>query len=801
MDPLRASLLGGGPADDGASTSASSHTSSASSRPAAASPTHALLPWLYPSAPVATSSSSLPSKKTPTVLVAPPQALAEVRAHLSKPRHALLGEWRATAICGNDILASVLYSTGLVAAKAGKLTPVAQALVSAVLYCFRAIYEEAVTAVPLNGGSYNVLLNSTSKRAAAVAAALGIISYLATGVVSATSALHYLNSTQLVAVPIVPGAVALLLAFALLSLVGIGESAAVALAIFVAHVLTLALLAACSLYFVIAHDGGRTLVDNWHTPLPAVQIAAADPDLLNATSVFSDPGDALLNGTLVEAEDRVLHGTVATALFFGFASAMLGITGFETSAQFVEQQQPGVFRKTLRNMWALATLFNVSLSVLALAVLPLSVIYGDDAVDSTAKCNDVVLAEMARKAAGDWLARWVSLDAFVVLAGGVLTSYVGITGLVRRLAGDRVLPAFLSRTNAWRGTNHYIILLFFVAQASLVVWLDADSSALAGVFTLAFLTVMALFAAGCMLLKLKRDEIPRDVRASWASCVVGLAMVLAGLVGNLLANPSIFSYFALYFSALAGVMLLMLERVVLLRVLLHILRSICPSRSTPKSMKKKKKNGESSWLGCFRRSSSQEDRLREQQQQEQLVKKLEDEQEDGDPSYYRHTGAIGGQTIAAVLRAIHLPPIVFFCKRPELAVLNKAVLYVRKNEQTHNLRIVHVSASDDDGHHSDGHEAIDVHTKTIQRRAAGQSGEPEDPVEELHAMVAVLDRMYPKLHVEFVAVRAPGGRFNPALVTWLSSEMGVPPNMMFIRQPGCARIHRVAALGVRVITS
>lgn len=786
MDPLRASLLGGGHADPPA----------AWTRHPSVSPTHALLPWLYPSAPAA--SSRFAAGKAATVLEAPPQALAAARAHLSAPRHALLGEWRATAICGNDILASVLYSTGLVAAKAGKLTPVAQALVSAVLYCFRAIYEEAVTAVPLNGGSYNVLLNSTSKRAAAVAAALGIISYLATGVVSATSALHYLNSTQLVVAPIVPGAVALLLAFALLSLVGIGESAAVALAIFVAHVLTLALLAGCSIYFVIAHDGGQTLMKNWHTPLPAVQIAAADPDMLNATSVFGDPGDAgldaALNATLVEADDRMLHGTVATALFFGFASAMLGITGFETSAQFVEQQQPGVFRKTLRNMWALATLFNVSLSVLALAVLPLSVIYGDDAVEASAKGNDVVLAEMARMAAGDWLARWVSLDAFVVLAGGVLTSYVGITGLVRRLAGDRVLPAFLSRTNAWRGTNHYIILLFFAAQASLVVWLDADSSALAGVFTLAFLAVMALFAAGCMLLKLKRDEIPRDVRASWPSCVIGLAMVLAGLAGNLLANPSIFSYFALYFSALAGVMLLMLERVMLLRILLHVLRSVCPSRAS----RKRKKTRNSSWLDCFRRGASQEDQLRDKHQHEQLVKKQEEEEEEeeSDASYYRRTGAIGGQTIAAVLRAIHLPPIVFFVKRPELAVLNKAVLYVRKNEHTHSLRIVHVSASTTPDQLAENHESVDVQADKPENPAPG-----EDVVEELRAMVAVLDRMYPKLHVEFVDVRAPGGRFDPALVTWLSQETGVPPNMMFIRQPGSARIHRVAALGVRVITS
>ncbi len=29
---------------------------------------------------------------------------------------------------------------------------------------------------------------------------------------------------------------------------------------------------------------------------------------------------------------------------------MLGITGFETSANFIEEQEPGVYAKTLRNM-------------------------------------------------------------------------------------------------------------------------------------------------------------------------------------------------------------------------------------------------------------------------------------------------------------------------------------------------------------------------------------------------------------------------------------------------------------------
>lgn len=46
---------------------------------------------------------------------------------------------------------------------------------------------------------------------------------------------------------------------------------------------------------------------------------------------------------------------------------------------------------------------------------------------------------------GEMFALWVSLDAFVVLSGAVLTAYVGISGLIARMAKDRCLPQFMLR--------------------------------------------------------------------------------------------------------------------------------------------------------------------------------------------------------------------------------------------------------------------------------------------------------------------------------------------------------------------
>lgn len=80
----------------------------------------------------------------------------------------------------------------------------------------------------------------------------------------------------------------------------------------------------------------------------------------------------------VEIYGIIRDGGFFTALFFGYASAMLGVSGFESSSQFVQSQAPGVFVKTLRNMWLGCIIFNPLISFLALSVLPMSVIMEDE---------------------------------------------------------------------------------------------------------------------------------------------------------------------------------------------------------------------------------------------------------------------------------------------------------------------------------------------------------------------------------------------------------------------------------------
>jgi amino acid transporter len=208
---------------------------------------------------------------------------------------------------------------------------------------------------------------------------------------------------------------------------------------------------------------------------------------------------------------------------------MLGVTGFETAANYVEECKTGVFQKILRNLWWTVFLINPLMSIITLGVLDLN----------TVKAHpNSVLAALATTAGGTTFGNWIAFDAFFVLSGvkvrvvlsfaaciatlsfmlflgAVLTAFVGVNGLVRRLALDRSLPTFLLETNALRGTNHWIALVFFALCTSLLLILKGEVGSLANVYSLSFLLVMALFAFGCMMLKFKRSDLKRDVRATW----------------------------------------------------------------------------------------------------------------------------------------------------------------------------------------------------------------------------------------------------------------------------------------------
>lgn len=62
-------------------------------------------------------------------------------------------------------------------------------------------------------------------------------------------------------------------------------------------------------------------------------------------------------------------------MYFGFSQALLGVSGFESSSNYIEEQMPGVFPRTLRNMWAITGLLNTILSILMVLLIRVTELY------------------------------------------------------------------------------------------------------------------------------------------------------------------------------------------------------------------------------------------------------------------------------------------------------------------------------------------------------------------------------------------------------------------------------------------
>jgi amino acid transporter len=493
----------------------------------------------------------------------------------------MLKELPATAICGNDISSSCLYVSALSIIYAGKFAWVALLMVAGVLFLFRKIYGEVVGALPLNGGAYNALLNTTSKSIASLAATLTLLSYMATAVISASEAMHYVHALWH-GLPVILATIVLLAFFMTLTIIGIGESSRVAVGIFLTHLVALTILViAVGLY--IAQNGFGVLTNNYSLPV---------------------------------------KGGIITALFFGFSAAMLGISGFESSANFVEEQAPGVFPKTLRNMWIVVSIFNPLIAFSALAIIPMRDVLAN---------QEALLAHMGSVSGGAWLSWIISIDAALVLSGAVLTSFVGVGGLIQRMALDRILPQFLLKLNK-RKSAYRIMIVFFALSVSILLITRGELGALAGVYTISFLSVMVLFGFGNILLKVRRARLPRPERAGGLALLISISAVLMALIGNAILNPVYLGVFLEYFVPTIGIVAIMLYRTLILKVLLYLLK--------------------------------------------QLSDKIQS------------VVSVGNRTLVKMIHDINIQEFVFFTKDDNVAVLNKVMIYVSENEQTRKLKIV-----------------------------------------------------------------------------------------------------------------
>lgn len=443
--------------------------------------------------------------------------------------HVKLGQGLATAICGNDILSSTLYVSGIAVIFAGVYAPLVLVIIALILYFYKSVYTEVVEALPINGGAYNCLLNGTSKTIAAVAGVTTILSYIATCVLSAKVGVEYIST--ILPLPILPTVIALLLFFAILVIFGLKDSARIAFGIFTFHIITLVTFVLLGVWYFLNPHTHNFLMEN-----------------MTATQ-------------LTVAKDGILQ-----AIFFGFAASLLGVSGFESSANFVEEQQPGVFRKTLRNMLIGVAIFN---PLIAFVILNVS------SMQTIIHAKDFLLADEAMIIGGNMFRYVVAIDAFLVLSGAILTSFIGVSGLVYRMASDACLPDFLTKQNK-KGSYPLIIISFFVLCTSILLLTGGNLLSLAGVYTIAFLGVMTLFAFGNLILRETRSALKRTYTAPVAFVVLAFLATAIGIVANIQIDPKNFLYFSLYFFPAVLFVLAIVYQDYNVGVLLRLTRHIPP---------------------------------------------------------------------------------------------------------------------------------------------------------------------------------------------------------------------------------
>jgi len=443
--------------------------------------------------------------------------------------HKKLGEFSSTAIAGNDILSSCLYVCGFTALFAGFYAPFIFFIVVGILWFYKHVYTEVVEALPLNGGAYNCLLNASSKTLAAVAGVMTTLSYVATAVISAKTAAEYVNT--MVVIPVLAITAGIIVAFAILTILGVKDSARVAKVIFSLHIVTLIIFIGLGL--------ARITTQGWGI-LPET---FAQTHLL-----FSQEGTLKM-------------------LFLALAVSMLGITGFESSANFVEEQKPGVFRKTLKYMLIGVWIFNPLITFVMLSSLSL---------ENIALSKDFVLASSALVIGGKWLQTLIVVDAFLVLSGAVLASFVGATGLLYRMTLDHCLPSslLLPRLRQRNQNTTRIVLLFGGLCLSILLITKGVLLSLAGVYTISFLGVMTAFALGNVILRQTRPDLKRPYKGPLIFAFLAALATTIGIIGNIMIDPRNVLYFAIYFIPALIVVQFMIYRDYVLEAILKLTRPL-----------------------------------------------------------------------------------------------------------------------------------------------------------------------------------------------------------------------------------
>ena len=434
-----------------------------------------------------------------------------------------LGWFVGAGIVGADIGTSVFYSTGILFPIVGYLAPAFVIFVCLAMWVFKKTYEEGLAMCPRNRGAYSIILKSLGRRAAVASGALTFVSYLATAAVSSLAGSYYICSLfgNEVSFPVVFLIASIpIIFFGILNTKGIKEPAKIVTGIASFHFLFLIVIGIWGLIYLLFHL-----------------------DELNM-SKFLNP---------FSSSDLKFKWSF---LAYGFASAFLGITGFESAAQIVESlKQPQI--KTVEKLYK-AVVFVVCLTAPLISFICLAVLTPEE----TGTNLNYLLSGVTEKIGGQPLKTLLVINAGLTLFAATNTALVGFVGLATTMAKNGNLPQIFIQKLAHKFPSFegypYIILPFVLITLSMTFLISGDTKSAAQVYGIAFLGVMVSFAAGVMLMRNKgfRKSTPKEYLSSlilrYKNVILSVpalftCIILSGSFLILLSNATFEVWFMLTF--------------------------------------------------------------------------------------------------------------------------------------------------------------------------------------------------------------------------------------------------------------
>ncbi|KAH0581075.1 hypothetical protein H2248_012209 [Termitomyces sp. 'cryptogamus'] len=433
-------------------------------------------------------------------------------------RQSVLGQFTASALAGNAVFGSVFYALPAVVAVSTVYSPISLIIATFVLFLWRPIMEELGSALPMSGAPYTYILNVSSKSFALIGATLLLLDYIATSMISAATAASYLVGEVKLPIPELGFAVLVLAVLTLISLLGVRESARIALFILTFHMGSMMVLVVSSLLH-LGTTGSQQLRDNWNSRSPS-----------SPSSIWQQ-------------------------VFYGICLGMLGLTGFECTPSYIGRIKEGHYPLVLRNLHLPAIALNGTIMVLVLANVPLETVLG----------GANVLSVLAQTTAGRWLRIWIVIDATVVLCGGVLTGILSACELLEQLAFHRILPEFFCLKLPITESPYVSVFSFVAFCGMLYASAGASLSMVSQMFSLVWLTVMSLFPLALLLLKLDRGRIARTPNTHVLIVFSSIVISILVFAGNIALNPATAGYFLVYFLSITTIFKATQNRIHLLR--------------------------------------------------------------------------------------------------------------------------------------------------------------------------------------------------------------------------------------------